>query len=111
MDRVYGGGREGSRSTGTSPPLVSFQAMPTTPLGAGGSGRLLDSLLEPVEEEVHLLFHQTRSLASEQIVLSMRGMVTKARHLRDIFHVLPVQHIGAAEFPAHRHRYLAVRGR
>lgn len=55
----------------------------------GGSGRLLDSLFQPGEEEVHPLFHQARSLATEQIVLSMRGSVAKARHLRDIFDVLP----------------------
>ena len=71
--------------------------MATTRLGGGGSGRLLDSQFQPGEEDVHLLFHQARSLATEQIVLSMRGSLAKARHLRDIVEILPVQHISTAE--------------
>ena len=57
----------------------------------------MDSLFQPGEEQVHLLFHQARSLATEQIVLSMRGLVAKACHLRDILDVLLVQHIGLVE--------------
>ena len=61
------------------------------------SDGLSDDLLQPIEKEIHLLFHQARSLATEQLMLAVGGVVAEARLLCDVLNVLRVQHTSLTE--------------